>query len=73
VNQLKMVTIDTQQIPDIAVNDAELMVGFPDSVTAATGMDALTLAIVAYTTLGAHTLSDPTALKAIRLLQNGFQ
>lgn len=68
VNQVKMVIIDSKQIPDIAVNDAELMVGLPASITAATGMDALTHAIEAYTTLGAHTLTDPTAIEAVRLI-----
>lgn len=67
-NQVKMVIIDAKQIPDIAVNDAELMLGLPASVTAATGMDALTHAIEAYVTPGAHTLTEPTALEAIKLI-----
>lgn len=67
-NKVKMVIIDSKQIPDIAVNDADLMVDLPASVTAATGMDALTHAIEAYVTPGAHTLTDPTALEAIKLI-----
>ncbi|MDB1125204.1 lactaldehyde reductase [Vibrio algarum] len=67
-NQVKMVIIDSKQIPDVTVNDANLMVGLPASVTAATGMDALTHAIEAYVTPGAHTLTDPTALEAIKLI-----
>ena len=67
-NQVKMVIIDAKQIPDVTVNDAELMVGLPSSVTAATGMDALTHAVEAYVTPGAHTLTDPTALEAIKLI-----
>ncbi|MFA0440882.1 lactaldehyde reductase [Vibrio sp. 10N.222.51.C12] len=67
-NALKMVIVDTKQIPDVAVNDPALMVGLPKSVTAATGMDALTHAIESYVTPGAHTLTKPTALEAIRLI-----
>lgn len=67
-NQVKMVIIDGKQIPDVAVNDPTLMTGLPADVTAATGMDALTHAIEAYVTPGAHTLTKPTALEAIRLI-----
>lgn len=68
VRQVKMVIIDSKQIPDIAVNDPTLMLGLPPSITAATGMDALTHAIESYVTPGAHTLTRPTALEAIRLI-----
>ncbi|KIF53862.1 lactaldehyde reductase [Vibrio owensii] len=68
VRQVKMVIIDAKQIPDIAVNDPVLMVNLPANVTAATGMDALTHAIEAYVTPGAHTLTKPTALEAIKLI-----
>ncbi|WP_394154281.1 lactaldehyde reductase [Vibrio maritimus] len=67
-NAVKMVIVDAKQIPDVAVNDPTLMVGLPKSVTAATGMDALTHAIESYVTPGAHTLTKPTALEAIRLI-----
>lgn len=67
-NQVKMVIIDNTQIPDIAVNDPLLMTGLPADVTAATGMDALTHAIEAYVTPGAHPLTDHSALESIRLI-----
>ncbi|UPW18804.1 lactaldehyde reductase [Agarivorans sp. TSD2052] len=67
--QVKMVIIDAKQIPDIAVNDANLMLDLPANVTAATGMDALTHAIEAYVTPGAHTLTEPTAREAIKLIR----
>lgn len=66
--KVKMVIIDTALIPDIAVNDPSLMVGLPAAVTAATGMDALTHAIEAYVSIGAHTLTDHSALAAIRVI-----
>lgn len=65
---VKMVLVDSKQIPDVSVNDPSLMVGLPSHVTAATGMDALTHAIESYVTPGAHTLTQPTALEAIRLI-----
>ena len=44
------------------------MINLPSHVTAATGMDALTHAVEAYVTPGAHTLTKPTALESIRLI-----
>ena len=67
-NKVKMVIIDTKQIPDVAVNDPNLMLGLPPSVTAATGMDALTHAVEAYVSIGAHTLTDHSALESIRVI-----
>lgn len=66
--KVKMVIIDSALIPDIAVNDPSLMVGLPAAVTAATGMDALTHAIEAYVSVGAHTLTDHSALAAIKVI-----
>lgn len=68
VEQFKMVIIDANIIPDISVNDPELMLGIPASVTAATGMDALTHAVEAYVAKGAHVLTDHAALEAIRII-----
>ncbi|HEX8256381.1 MAG TPA: iron-containing alcohol dehydrogenase [Allosphingosinicella sp.] len=56
-------------IADWAILDAELTVGLPRPVTAATGIDAMVHAIEAYTS--AHRknpLSDMLALEALRLL-----
>lgn len=63
--QVKEVIIDANLIPDIAVDDPSIMLKIPADVTAATGMDALTHAIEAYVSVGAHPLTDPTALAAI--------
>jgi len=55
--------------PDIALLDAELTLGLPPQVTAATGIDAMVHAIEAYTT--AHKknpVSDMLAREALRLL-----
>ncbi len=66
--QVKMVIIDANIIPDISVNDAAMMTKIPAATTAATGMDALTHAIEAYVAKGAHTLTDFSALEAIRII-----
>lgn len=69
---VKMVIIDPAIIPDYAVNDPTLTVSLPASVTAATGMDALTHAIEAYVSMGAHPLTDHSALAAIRVIREAL-
>jgi alcohol dehydrogenase len=66
--KVKMVIVDPNSLAVMAVNDPELMVGKPKGLTAATGMDALTHAIEAYTTKGAYELSDAIALKSIEMI-----
>ncbi|MFD1802427.1 lactaldehyde reductase [Mixta tenebrionis] len=68
--QVKQVIIDSRLIPDIAVDDPAVMLGIPPGVTAATGMDALTHALEAYVSKGAHALTDANALEAIRLIHH---
>lgn len=67
-NRKKMVCVNPKDIPVIAAVDAELMMGLPKSVTASTGMDALTHAIEGYITKGAWGMSDMLHLEAIRLI-----
>jgi alcohol dehydrogenase len=64
----KMAIISKTVIPDIAVDDPELMLGMPPSLTAATGMDALTHAIEAYTAVDHNELTDCTAIRATELV-----
>ncbi len=70
---LKMVMVDKNCLVSIAVNDPDLMLGKPASLTAATGMDALTHAIEAYVTKGAFRWSDTLALEAIRLISESLE
>lgn len=65
---LKMTITDWHVTPIIAVNDAELMIGMPPSLTAATGIDALTHAVEAYVSTKATPVTDCKALKAIELI-----
>ena len=64
----KFVCVDTNDIPEVAVVDPDMMATMPKSLTAATGMDALTHAIEGYITKGACTISDMFHLEAIRLI-----
>ncbi len=64
----KFVCVDTNDIPEIAVVDPDMMASMPKSLTAATGMDALTHAIEGYITKGACAISDMFHLEAIRLI-----
>lgn len=63
--KVKMCIVDWRVTPAIAINDPELMVGMPASLTAATGMDALTHAVEAYVSTAANPLTDAAAIKAI--------
>lgn len=68
VNQKKMVCVDPNDIPAIAIVDAELMYTLPKSLTAATGLDALTHAIEGLITKGAWEMSDMFEIKAIEMI-----
>ncbi len=68
VRKIKMVMVDKNCLVDIAVNDPVLMLNMPASLTAATGMDALTHAIEAYVTAGAFDWSDNIALHAVKII-----
>ncbi|MCH5350503.1 MAG: lactaldehyde reductase [Clostridiales bacterium] len=69
----KMVCVDPNDIPVLAIVDAELMATMPKGLTAATGMDALTHAIEGYITKGAWELSDMFELKAIELISKNLR
>ncbi|MFV0627209.1 MAG: lactaldehyde reductase [Alphaproteobacteria bacterium] len=64
----KFVCVDPNDIPVVAIVDPDMMSSMPKGLTAATGMDALTHAIEAYTTLGAWELADTLNLKAIEMI-----
>lgn len=69
----KFVCVDTNDIPEVAVVDPDMMSSMPKSLTAATGMDALTHAIEGYITKGACAISDMFHLEAIRLISSNLR
>jgi alcohol dehydrogenase len=66
---IKMAIVDKNTTPLMSVNDPKLMLAKPASLTAATGMDALTHAIEAYVSIAATPITDAVAIKAIELIE----
>lgn len=63
-SQVKMLLKGPALMPDVAVIDPQFTMTAPPKITAATGVDALTHAIEAYTSRKAQPLSDTFALSA---------
>ncbi len=55
-------------VPDVVIVDPQLTISVPPSVTAATGIDALTHCLEAYTNKFAHPLIDLYAYKGMQLI-----
>ena len=68
VNMKKMVCIDVHDIPVCAIIDPELMEGMPQSLAAATGMDALTHAMEGYITKAGWLIPDMFHINAMALI-----
>ena len=69
----KFVCVDAHDIPVLAVVDPDMMSSMPASLTAATGMDALTHAIEGYITRGAWELTDMFHIKAIEIIARSLR
>lgn len=66
--------VSSQLLPDIALLDAELTLGLPTAVTAATGIDSMVHAIEAYTSkIRKNPYSDMLAKEALRLLSANIE
>ena len=63
---IKMLLKGDYLIPNLAIVDYELGMTAPKSVTAATGLDALTHAVEAYTSKKATVMTDTLAVSAIK-------
>ena len=66
--KIKLVCVDLNIIPCLAIVDSDLMITMPKSLAAATGMDALTHAIEGYITRGHNTMTDMFHMEAIKLI-----
>ena len=69
----KFVCVDTNDIPEIAVVDPDMMSSMPKGLTAATGMDALTHAIEGFITKAAWEMTDMFHLKAIEIISRSLR
>lgn len=63
---VKMLLKGDKLLPELAVLDYSYTISSPKSVTAATGMDALTHAIESYTSRRANPITDTFALSALK-------
>ncbi|WP_346910055.1 iron-containing alcohol dehydrogenase [Faecalicatena orotica] len=65
-NDIKMLLKGKVLMPALAIIDPQFTMTAPPKITAATGLDALTHAIEAYTSRKAQSLSDSFALSAVK-------
>ena len=65
-NDVKMLLKGANLLPNLAIVDPRFTMTAPDKITAATGLDALTHAIEAYTSRKAQPLSDSFAVSAVK-------
>jgi lactaldehyde reductase len=72
-SQVKMVCVDPNDIPVLAIVDSELMESLPASTAAATGLDALTHAVEGYITKGHNTMADMFHMRAIELIFDNLE
>ena len=64
----KKIIFHPQMMPRVVISDAELTVGLPRGVTAATGIDAFVHCFEAFCAPGFHPLADGIALQGMRLI-----
>ena len=64
--RIKMLLKGDVLVPKLAIVDSSFTVGAPKSVTSATGLDALTHAVEAYTSRKAFSMTDTLAVSAVK-------
>ncbi|SIR43376.1 hypothetical protein SAMN05880582_11356 [Rhizobium sp. RU20A] len=65
----KVIIFHPRMMPAIVIMDPELTVGLPAPITAATGMDALSHALEAFSAPSFHPMAEGIALNALRLIK----
>ncbi|MEK7891121.1 iron-containing alcohol dehydrogenase [Burkholderia contaminans] len=65
---LKVGIVSRHLLPQIVILDAELTLGLPKPITAATGMDAFVHALESYISTKANPVSDMYAMESMRLI-----
>ena len=66
----KKIIFHPKMVPESVILDAELTVGLPPHLTAATGMDALSHSLEAYCSPQYHPMAEGIALEGMRLVKN---
>jgi len=67
--QVKRIIFHPRMLPGLVILDPQLTAGLPPTLTAATGMDALSHNLEALCALGWHPMADGIALEGIRLIK----
>ncbi|MFA0811872.1 iron-containing alcohol dehydrogenase [Microbulbifer epialgicus] len=67
--QIKRLIFHPNILPDIVILDAELTLGLPPEITAATGMDALSHNLESYYSTMYHPMAEGIALQGMRLVK----
>jgi len=67
--QVKRIIFHARMLPSIVILDAQLTVGLPPRITAATGMDALSHNLEAYCSPFYHPMAAGIAVEAMRLIK----
>ncbi len=71
--KLKFVIVSWRNVPLVSFNDPMMMLDIPPSLTAATGMDALTHAVETYVSVDANPVTDAQAIQSIKLIANNLR
>ncbi|MBV8805426.1 MAG: iron-containing alcohol dehydrogenase [Sinobacteraceae bacterium] len=69
---IKKIIFHPKMLPSVVIMDPELTVGLPASITAATGMDALSHCIEAYCAPTFHPMAEGVALQGMRLIHDSL-
>jgi alcohol dehydrogenase len=69
----KFLVLSTRLCPSAAITDPELTVSMPPSVTAYSGVDALTHAIESYVSKDASVATEPFSIRAIEMIGKGLR
>lgn len=72
-NDVKMMIKQPVFMPNVAIVDPLLSISSPKSITAATGVDALSHAIESYISIRSQPMTDILALSAMELIVNNLQ
>ena len=68
----KYIMKDINALPNISINDTNIMLNLPPNITAMTGMDALTHAIESYVSKGSYGLTKELSISATYLIFNNL-
>ncbi|KTD42475.1 iron-containing alcohol dehydrogenase [Legionella quateirensis] len=68
--QIKKIIFHPGMLPAIVIMDPELTLGLPPSLTAATGMDALSHCLEAYCATYYHPMAEGIAMEGVRLIKD---